>query len=613
MTRAVDEVIHDDSGSDLEIVLSHHVESDLEVSNRTFLKDAEEARVKRRKTFFEHKESHVSQEAKASIRQVTGTRELPAIILSDSEEDKLEEKQSDSKTIKGTVLNLHHQVAVAEQQKLASENHSTKTLDLAESPSEASSMNTLYQTDFPKSSGEGPRSSIRLLCDLSNLHTTNNSDENVDVVSLASLLGSPNLLETYQFNFSVQLPMFLSFLGESFATEYKNIVFITGSSIFESATQKSLIRKKFNVSEAVAPLPNRFASHHTKMMVNFYDNGDAEVIIMTCNLTQLDICGLTQALWKSGRIKKGPTTTTSGRRFRFDLLRYLSRYGLNETKRLVSVLEKFDFSSVDVELVASAPGVYNVRGNLSTAECYGYAKLRQVLERNNLLIENTDSRHNILSQVTSLAYPYTSQRGNTSSVFSHILCPLMFKTWQHLVPGGKSFEDHQKEHNYVPHIIFPTKKDVLGSKVGFLSGAAIHFKYESSIIHKAQYEQNIKKYLRKWTTPGDITGRENLTPHVKYYTCDNGDDWKLLKWVMVGSHNLSKQAWGYPKPKSNGNKMDISSYELSVLIPQDKDMLVPTYKTDTTVHIGSKPVRFPFSLPPMLYQTGDLPWTMEGL
>lgn len=578
-----------------------------EFSGKNFLKEAEEARVKRRKVSL----SQISKSEGSSLAeldQVPGPLNQSILVLSESEdEDTIGMEKSQRSRFLKQETRIPHESHALHAESVVSLDLEGSDLD---SDSDLKITETFYQNNFPKSSGNGPRSRIRLLCDLSEVN--GNDEKNVDAVSLGNLIGTHDLMETYQFNFSVQLPLFLSFLHKDFVKDYRKIVFITGGSIFESPQERNHVRGKFNVSEAVAPLPNRFASHHTKMMVNFFENGDAEIVIMTCNLTLLDICGLTQALWRSGRLKKGTTSTTSGKRFRFDLLRYLSRYGLSVTKNLMTPLEKIDFSSVDVELVASAPGVYDVESSLDSSEAYGYAKLRQVLKRNGLLIYDTEKKHNILSQVTSIAYPYTSQKGNTSSVFSHLLCPLMFKNWQRdLSPGALSFENHQQAFNYVPHIVFPTKKDIGGSSLGYLSGAAVHFKYENSVVHKAQYQQNVKKYLCKWSTSGNITGREHLTPHVKYYACDNGDNWQLLRWVLVGSHNLSKQAWGYPKPKTEGRKMEVSSYELGVLILQGKGKLVPCYKADTLESGGVQPVRFPFVVPPVPYEKDDLPWSAE--
>ncbi|KAM9897758.1 hypothetical protein OXX79_006694 [Metschnikowia pulcherrima] len=604
MNTSKDAIPEDKSDLQISSVIEH--DQDHAFSSKNYLKEAEEARVKRRKLTAQKKESEKPTNGSIDVASSDHTSFVEAEIISLDSGD--ESSTVPHQTISEPNVKSSSDISNAYQENIHLGSAICVDSNSSSSDSEVEKEPDLYRVFFPKSSGKGPRSQIRLLCDLSE---PGNDANNVDTVSLSDLIGSADLLETYQFNFSVQLPLFLTFLHENFTKNDRKIHFITGDTVFDSPEMRDAVRSKFNISDARAPLPNRFASHHTKMMVNVFENGDAEVIIMTSNLTPLDICGLTQAVWRSGKLKKGPTTTTSGKRFRFDLLRYLARYGLSVTKKLISVVEKYDFSSVDVELVASAPGIHDVHVSTSN-ELYGYAKLRQVLERNGLLISATRLRHNILAQVTSIAYPYTSQKGHVSSVFSHILCPLMFENWRKdLSPGAQSFENHQKVFNYSPRLIFPTKSDVAKSNLGQVSGAALHFKYEDSTIHRAQYEQTIKKYLCKWATSGNVTGREKLTPHVKYYACDNGDDWQSLKWVMVGSHNLSKQAWGYPKPKTNGSKMDIASYELSVLIPQGARKLTPVYGADTLSDEKCTPVRFPFVVPPTPYEADDLPWCMD--
>lgn len=463
----------------------------------------------------------------------------------------------------------------------------------------------------PTSSGRS-RSQIRLLSNPSySLSDLKNPKEvNTDAVTISELIGSKDLKETYQFNFNVDLEYFLTFLHPEFALQGKKITFITGSSLLADHPLKKQLKSKFNISEVVVALPNRYASHHTKMMVNFHAHNEMEIVIMTCNLTQLDFGGLTQACWRSGKLKPGKTTALMGKRFRLDLMRYLAKYGSPTTNELVKKLEHIDFSSVSVELVASAPGVYSLEDLLNTVETYGYGKLRQVLTRNNLLIDDEKVTHNILAQVTSIAYPYSILKGKTASMFTHILCPLMFSNWKKsLDPGPSLSETHQNDFNYKPHIVFPTANDIAESNFGYLSGSAVHFNYAGSAVYLGQYDQNIKPYLCKWGTPMNITGREKVTPHVKYYACDNGDDWKTLKWAMVGSHNLSKQAWGYPLAKTNGTSFEVASYELSVLIPNQKRTLIPVYGKDTSGDEEHTPVRFPFVLPPTPYLKLDVPWS----
>ena len=109
---------------------------------------------------------------------------------------------------------------------------------------------------------------------------------------------------------------------------------------------------------------------------------------MTANLTMLDFGGLTQMCWRSGRLYKG-VSTGQGSVFQTDLLRYLRCYKLSEINRLTRILKEYNFSPIDVELLASAPGKYNAKLSESD-ETYGCLKLRQILSRNGLLIDDKE-------------------------------------------------------------------------------------------------------------------------------------------------------------------------------------------------------------------------------
>lgn len=465
--------------------------------------------------------------------------------------------------------------------------------------------------NIPHTTSEGPRSQIKLFSNFSHelSSTTPDPDINVDTVSIHDILGAEDLVETVQFNFNVDIDYFLTLLHPEFLKKRNKITFITGTPFLSTHPRKKELKEKCNIEEIIANLPNKFASHHTKMMVNFFAAGAVEIVISTANITQLDFNGLTQACWRSGKLYPGKTEGLTGKRFRLDLMRYLAKYKQDFTNKLLSKLDHLDYSEITVELVASAPGTYNV-ADIPKGDVYGFGKLRQVLERNNLLLDSEEGTHNILAQVTSLGYPFKSAKGETASVFSHILCPLFFKEWERdISPGAAAFEEHQTDFDYQPHIVFPTVDDIRHSNFGYMSGSAIHFKYKDTATHQAQYEQNIKPYLRRWNHSERTTGRELIPPHVKYYAVDNANAWKSLKWVLVGSHNLSKQAWGAPKVRSGGDVYDVSSYEVSVLIPGKEKPLVASFKRDTDKNPNREPVRFPFSLPPTPYGSHDKPWS----
>ncbi|CAI5758589.1 unnamed protein product [Candida verbasci] len=446
-------------------------------------------------------------------------------------------------------------------------------------------------------------------------HENLKSKVNKDCIKITDIVGSPELTETYQFNFNVDLPYFLKFLDKSFINKRKPITFITGSQLLDpSFEETSEIKSKFNISEVIASLPNRYASHHTKMMINFYGD-DLEVVIMSANITQIDFIGLTQMVWRSEKLKKGKTTTTRGKKFQNDLIAYLKTYKKSNITSLASILKDYDFSSVTVELIASSPGKYDIDKD---EEIYGYGKLYKTLQEHDLLLNNTDKskKYNILAQTSAISYPISIEKWSTGGILSHLICPLIFgkNNFKLLEPSGSSFKNHQHQHNYTPSIVFPTVDEVANSNVGYWSGQALHFNYTQSFIHKNYYTQNLKPYLKRWGSHQLITGREKVMPHVKIYTIDNGDNFNTLKWVYMGSHNLSKQAWGSRKGNKFTNadprEYELSSYELGVLIIPEKDEVIkPVYMKDTIDEVGVLPVRFPFRVPLTSYSNDDLPWS----
>ncbi|CUM50579.1 unnamed protein product [Debaryomyces fabryi] len=560
----------------------------------------------------------------------------------------MSEKRSNKRS-EAAVAAAKHWSSKKRQKENTNGQESTKSseehqVDIVSSPKEvivvSSEDEALDEKDNrePSQSIELNRSQIRLMSDPSySLHEIKiDNDVNKDTILLSDLVGSKDLKETYQFNFSVDLEFFLMHLHPDMSKYLRKITFITGSRLLDAnelILDIAFIKSKFNISELTADLPIRFGTHHTKMMINFYTDETCEIVIMTCNLQKIDFGGLTQMCWKSGRLHKsnGIKTPKRGALFQKDLKNYLCRYKKKPLNELSKCIDEYDFLPVNVELIASAPGFFNMAEATDESEIYGYGKLYQVLRRNNLLIDNSkrENKYNVLAQVSSISYPFATEKLNTASIFSHLLCPLIFSgmsrvSFNSLKPGAELFKKNQNTHNYKPHILYPSVEDVANSNVGFASGQALHFKYTTTPTHRNQYEQNIKPYLYRWQSGSskDETGRENVVPHVKLYMCDNGDDWSTLRWVLMGSHNLSKQAWGAKNGAkfTNGDPLiyQVSSYELGILIPGNVNQnkrehtLKPVYGSDT-FPTGERnnyiPLRMPFKLPPVKYQSSDRPWS----
>lgn len=442
---------------------------------------------------------------------------------------------------------------------------------------------------------------------------------NQDTVRIHDLIGSLELKETYQFNFNVDLPFFLSFLHPTFTARKRKLVFITGNKLLDSADEETKsIKSSYNILEVQANIPSRFGTHHTKMMINFFHGNSAEVIIMSCNLTKLDFGGLTQMIWRSGRLARGNTTGTKSIKFKSDLIGYLRTYEKPQIDTLATALETFSFLGIDVDLIASSPGHYDLNNE---EPHYGYGSLFDACKRNDLLIDNRDKSHhfNVLAQTSAISYPFAVEKGATAGVFTHLLCPMLFSKNEKfclLAPGAQSLRRHQLKHNYTPSIVFPSVDEVAASTVGFAAGQAIHFDYSRSYVHKNYYNQAIKPYHKKWDS-GDVkvfTGRERVMPHVKLYMCDNGDNWETIKWCYMGSHNLSKQAWGSRKGNkfvnNDPSQYEVNSYELGILVtPRPNTKMKPSYLSDAGTEGGVTYIRMPFKLPPAAYSDNDKPWS----
>lgn len=479
-------------------------------------------------------------------------------------------------------------------------------------------------------------SPLRLLYNPSygNSGLINELSTNKGAVVFSELVGVGDLIETFQFNFSIDVNLFTSCLHPNMLKYHRKVTFVTGSGLLGVNSEESLnlSRSRFDMHEVIADMPFRFGSHHSKFMVNFFEDLTCEIIIMSCNLQEVDLLALTQMCWRSGRLVKDSRAHKEDNNFKRDFIDYLGRYKKNQISDLATVLCGYNFLNIDVELVASVPGRYNLSRASGKREIYGYGKLRQVLQRNGLLVDNDggERKFRFLAQVSSIAYPYTLHQKKTSSIFSHLLCPLFFSSEgppKILEPGKKSSEEHQERFNYNPYIVFPCTEDIAESNTGIYPGQAIHFKYDSTATHRNHYEQCIKPYLCKWNSSisANETGREKVPPHVKLYICDNGNDWETFRWVLMGSHNLSKQAWGGPDTLkfvgTDPNKYTISSYELSVLIPgksENSDSsikeLKPVYRDDQFplgASTSARPIRMPFKVPPKRYSPNDKPWSIS--
>lgn len=442
--------------------------------------------------------------------------------------------------------------------------------------------------------------------------------ENIDTVSLKSLLHHSNLSHMWQFNFMIDIPFTMSHVHPD-AEPGLLAHFVTGhtasnkTKLSELRTQIAESKSKAKITVNSVYLTNPFGTHHTKMMVLGFDGlTKLQIVIHTANMIRFDWENMTQGVWISPMLQVGPLSSNSCQ-FKTDFLAYLSQYNLSPTNQLISCLRPFDFSSVKAVLVASAPG--NHAAGSSSYNAWGLNKLRNCLQ--NVGGSPTDR---IQAQVSSIA-----TLGAADTYFSPVM-----GTALNGKPTGST-------NNIPVDLVFPTVQNVRDSLNGYGSGMSIHFKHSTA----PQQKQLAYLKARFFAWRAVKAGRAMAAPHIKTYmrVSNNAD---RVRWVLLTSANLSKQAWGTPSGKG-GSNLWIQSFELGVLMYpslynnnqacQGPIHFIPSYKRNSLQETQSTPateptikkpkltgigpsdtcvaIRMPYDLPLTRYswETGDMPWS----
>mmetsp|Transcript_6064 Transcript_6064/g.13427 ORF Transcript_6064/g.13427 Transcript_6064/m.13427 type:complete len:596 (-) Transcript_6064:25-1812(-) len=302
------------------------------------------------------------------------------------------------------------------------------------------------------------------------------------------------------------------------------------------------------------PLPLQWGTHHSKMAVLFFDSC-VRVCVRTCNDLYTDFHCKSQALY----LQDFPTSASAprgddafGLDFRQHLKAYLSKCG----GFAHSKLDGYDFSTATVALVGSVPGYHTGR----ESERWGHMRLRRLLEAHAEVPAAGSTCDELVCQFSSLGS----------------LTPQWFKDFRASLGSSKPRRGaggiaQMKGPDLPTSLVVPTMEQVRDCGEGWVAGASVP-------IRKSNLKEWLTPHWRKWGTPQmqelSEQGRRaaHAMPHVKSY-CRwlrvNGSSSSsaappLLLWLFVGSHNLSKAAWG--ELQKGGQQLCIRSYELGVLV-----------------------------------------------
>lgn len=146
------------------------------------------------------------------------------------------------------------------------------------------------------------------------------------------------------------------------------------------SNERSELAEECKAFPQVVPCPVKitdpYGTHHTKMMILHFEHG-LRIVIHTANMISGDWALKTQGVWISPIF---PILSTSSvehcqTNFKDDLVEYLKSYESSQMNKWIALIERHDFSSAKVVLVASVPG----RHKDSKRSKFGHLKFRKIL------------------------------------------------------------------------------------------------------------------------------------------------------------------------------------------------------------------------------------------
>lgn len=379
-------------------------------------------------------------------------------------------------------------------------------------------------------------------------------DNNQDAVSLKDLLGDPLISECWEFNFlhnihflmdafdsdtrhlvkvhvvhgfwkhedsnriaiEVRLLAFSrrpkhkqsDYLNSQFQFCHYRVPILHNLGILNADSDKQEAAEFDNVHVHIAPMPEMFGTHHSKMMILFRHDDTAQVIIHTANMIPRDWTNMSNGVWKSPFLPKTATApyyhaspeehpVGSGERFKIDLLNYLRSYDQRRPicKTLTDQLVHFDFSGIKAALVGSIPGKHDARDLSETS--WGWAALKRCLQQ--VPCRQQDDAE-VVVQISSIATLGAKDDWLQKTLFE------LLSRCKNLSLGRPKFK-----------VVFPTPDEIRRSLDGYGSGGSIHTKIQSP--QQAKQLEYLRPIFYHWANDS-FNGRGLLSPE---YECLDTD------------------------------------------------------------------------------------------
>lgn len=432
-----------------------------------------------------------------------------------------------------------------------------------------------------------------------------------DMITLKDIFGTETLKRSILFSFQYEL----DFLLRQFHQNVENITIVgqkgTIMPIEARAMDATLavILKKVKLIEITMP---PFASHHTKLIINFYDNGECKIFLPSNNFTSMETNLPQQVCWCSPLLKIGKEGLPVP--FKRSLIEYLNSYHLKDIDELITKsVEEVNFAPLsELEFVYSTPSKFQSSGLLSF-----YNKLEKLSAGTSA----SDTAKHYLCQTSSIGTSLS--RARDENLWTHLMIPLFTgimsppakdtagRKKAEILPTNSLINEYS-QRKIKPYIIFPTEQEFVTSPLKWSSSGWFHFQYLQKKSYYEMLRNKFKVFYKQ--DPAMVTRRRGTTPaHSKFYMhcatnstgpCDASQVFKELEWCLYTSANLSQTAWGTVSRKPR-------NYEAGVLyhsrrLANTRKVTCRTFTRDRRGCAGNPThVAVPFTLPVIPYDLAE--------
>uniref|UniRef100_A0A8B9LLC2 Tyrosyl-DNA phosphodiesterase 1 n=1 Tax=Astyanax mexicanus TaxID=7994 RepID=A0A8B9LLC2_ASTMX len=331
------------------------------------------------------------------------------------------------------------------------------------------------------------------------------------------------LKESVQFNYCFDIPWMVKQYPPEFRD--KPVIIVHGEKRESKARLIQQAQPYSHIRFCQAKLDIAFGTHHTKMMLLWYEEG-FRVVILTSNMIQADWYQKTQGLWMSplySRLPEGSPETAgeSPTHFKRDLLEYLRAYRAPELAEWIERIKEHNLSETRIYLIGSTPG----RFVGCDMEKWGHLKLRKLLSENTCPVQNA-GQWPVIGQFSSIGSMGIDKTKWLAAEFQRTLMTL-----------GKAGSSSSSPDTPML-LVYPSVDNVRTSLEGYPVAG------------------------RPRRQAGVMPCPTSSMPHIKTYMRVS-PDFSQLAWFLVTSANLSKAAWG--ALEKNNTQIMVRSYELGVL------------------------------------------------